>query len=267
MSMKYFSTKPLSSNMNSDLLLHEEHWIVVVGRNNFSRSSRSLEQMVRDLQSSGFYVHSFESRQAQRSRRRNDWFECFLGGAVATFCSHHARLGRWLQKFAKLIWVLVHPSDWDFSRLTGATYNECAARNLRQLLRDWQCRWPTRRVHLFSHSAGGIISSWLEKEPNVVSLVCFGYPFRHPDMQDQPFRTAHLQSMKKPFLIIQGDHDEYGTAEHAKQYMLSDSINVVSIDSGHDYDDLTLGLHQHCLELVGRYFGSHARCSKIQALQ
>lgn len=247
--------------MNSDPVSHDEHWIVVVGRSNFSRSSRALEQMVRDLQSSGFAVHGFESHQAQRSRRMNDWFEGFLGGAFATFCSRYTRLGKWLKKMLKAIWYLVHPSGWDFSRLRWTTYNERTARDLRQLLRHWQCHWPARRVHLFAHSAGGIVSSWLETEPNVVSLVCFGYPFRHPKMPEEPFRTAHLQSMRKPFLIIQGDRDEYGTAEHARQYALSDSTSVVPINSNHNYDDLAPGLYQYCLGLVGDYYGGYARRS------
>ena len=60
--------------------------MVVVGRNNFAKSSRALEQLVKDLQSLGLAVHGFESAHTQTSRRMNDWFESLRGGAVAAYC-------------------------------------------------------------------------------------------------------------------------------------------------------------------------------------
>lgn len=240
--------------MKANPLSRDELWIVVVGRNNIAQSSRSLEQMTRDLCASGFAVHYFESRQAQRAHRMNDWFDGFLSGSVAEFCGQYAWCGRWLQKMIKGIWLLAHPSCWDFSRLKGVTYNDRNARDLKKLLCDWRCHWPSRRVSLFSHSAGGIASSWLEAEANVVSLVCFGYPFRHPQMPEQSYRTAHLQSMRKPFLIIQGNQDVYGSAEQARQYSLSESIRMEAIQADHNYDDFSSELYTYCLELVENFY-------------
>lgn len=250
--------------MNTQAAAHDEHWIVVIGRSNFAKSSRSLEQLVGDLRSRGFAVHGFESSRAQLSLRMSGWFESLLDGSVAAFCHRHARWGKWLRKMTKAGWLLVHPSGWDFSRLRGMTHNERAARELQQLLRHWQCHWPLRRVHFLAHSAGGIVASWLESEPNVVSLVCFGYPFRHPQMPEESYRTAHLQKIRKPFLIIQGDQDEYGCADRARQYALSESIRVVTIQANHDYDDLPTELYQHCLELVGDHLESSARQHRPQ---
>lgn len=213
--------------------------------------------MLRDLHSSGFVVYSFESRQAKISRRMNGWFDRFLGGAVAAFCRRGASWGKWLQKMIKAAWLMAHPPEWYFFLQRGMGYNECAARDLRQLLRDWQRHYPSRRVYLFAHSAGGIVSSWLDHEPNVVSLVCFGYPFRHPQRRDEYFRTAHLQGVCKPFLIIQGDRDDYGTAERAKQYALSGKISVVSIKADHNYDDFAPEVYKYCLELVGDHYDDH----------
>ena len=235
-------------------LSHDELWIVVVGRNNAAKSARSLEQITRDLRASGFGVHFFESRQAQRAHRINAWFDGLLSGSIAAFCGRYARWGRWLQKMIKGTWRLAHPACWDFSRLKGMTHNDRNARDLKKLLCDWQCHWPSRRVSLYSHSAGGIVSSWLETEANVVSLVCFGYPFRHPQMPEQSYRTAHLPSMRKPFLIIQGNQDEYGSAEQARQYLLSESIRVEAIQADHNYDDFSSGLYMHCLELVENFY-------------
>lgn len=182
-------------------------WIVVVGRNNLARSSRALAQIVRDLQSLGFAVHGFDPRRAQRSLRLSVWFENLLDGAVAAYCDQ-TRWGVVLEKSIKAAWLVVHPQGGRSSRLNAMTHSERATKDLRQLLRHWQCRWPERKVHLFAHSAGGIVASQLEDEPNVVSLMCFGYPFRHPQKEEEPSRTAHLQAMRKPFLILQGNGDE-----------------------------------------------------------
>lgn len=231
-----------------------EHWIVVVGRSNFAKSSRSLEQMVQDLRSQGFYVHSFESQKSQRAQRVNSWFNALLSGHVAAFCSQQGWQGKCLQKIVKGFWRLAHPSTWDVARLRGLTNNERAAQDLRKLLRDWQQRWPTRCVHVFAHSAGGIVASWVAAEPNVCGLVCFGYPFRHPHMPPEPYRTVHLHDTPKPFLIIQGDRDEYGSAQYASQFALSDTIRVRGIPSDHDYDHLPSDLYQSCLEWVAHHF-------------
>jgi len=244
--------------MHADFACVNQRWIVVVGRNNFAKSSHALEQMLKDLQSMGFAVHGFESRQTHRAHRVSGWFNGLLGGSVAAYCSQ-AKWGVFLRKSLKAGWLLVHPADWDFSRRMGMTPNERAARDLRQLLRHWQSHWPSRRVYLFAHSAGGIVTSLVEAETNVVSLVCFGYPFRHPQLNEEPLRTVHLPSVRKPFLIFQGSLDEYGTAERAREYALSPSTRVVSINADHDYENLSSGLYQGCIELILDCYGEELR--------
>ncbi|MEY5027977.1 MAG: hypothetical protein RLZ63_292 [Pseudomonadota bacterium] len=236
-----------------------EHWMVVVGRNNLDQSSRALAQLLVDLNEGphalGFAVYAFESGRAQRARRMNAWFAGLWGGRLATTCKAQARWGRWLQKTAKCLWRLAHPLDWSFDRLRGITQNERTAIELRQLLLGWQVQWPHRRVHLFAHSAGGIVSSWLQTEPNVHSLVCFGYPFRHPQSPEEAFRTAHLPGVTKPFLILQGDRDAYGPAAHARRhYPLSESMRLVPVDTDHNCDNLAPGVYAQCLQTLRDFY-------------
>ena len=215
--------------MGEKLFPKSDAWIVFVGRSNVAKSSRSIEQIVKRLELSGFRIHNFESKKTQRACRINAWFAGLLGGSVASFCACHQKRGRWLKKLFKASWRLVHPAEWDLSRFKGLSNEERATKELRKLLLDWQRQWPSRTVHLLAHSAGGIISSWLESEPNVVSLVCFGYPFKSPQMIEEPYRTRHLQKISKPFLIIQGAFDEYSSAEQARRYELSKSILLADI--------------------------------------
>ncbi len=95
-------------------------------------------------------------------------------------------------------------------------------------------------------------------EPAVSRLVCFGYPFKHPERADEPYRTAHLPSVAKPFLIIQGDQDEYGTADDARRHPLSPSTTVVGVSTGHDYGQLEPMQYRACRELVLKFVGGQS---------
>lgn len=77
-------------------------------------------------------------------------------------------------------------------------------------------------------------------------------------MSEKPFRTTHFKHLRKPFLIIQGDRDEYGTEEKARQYELSASIRIVPINANHNYDALAPEPYRGCLELVAQHFSEAA---------
>ena len=96
-----------------------------------------------------------------------------------------------------------------------------------------------RPVYLLTQSAGGIAASMIANEVDIAGLICFGYPFKHPDLPEEPRRTAHLAKVNKDFLVIQGNQDEYRCAERARKYSLSPSITVLGISAYHDYNDLT----------------------------
>jgi len=117
---------------------------------------------------------------------------------------------------------------------------------------------------VFAHSAGGIVACRVEDQPNLRRVVCFGYPFKHPQHGEEPFRTSHLQHMRKPVLMIQGLRDEYGNAQQAQRsYKLSDSICLVDIDADHNCDDLSAGEYQRTLKQVVEFFkesGSDPDC-------
>jgi predicted alpha/beta-hydrolase family hydrolase len=62
-------------------------------------------------------------------------------------------------------------------------------------------------------SMGGRVASLLADElyaaGRIAGLVCLGYPFHPPGKPDQ-LRTAHLQALACPTLIIQGERDPFG---------------------------------------------------------
>lgn len=111
----------------------------------------------------------------------------------------------------------------------------------------------SQSVFIVAHSAGGIISSLSESDPKIMKLVCFGYPFKHPHKDYELERTAHLKTVTKPFLILQGDADSYGTQKQAERYDLSDSIEIVEVTSDHSYNELSESDYKRCLDRISGF--------------
>ncbi len=80
-------------------------------------------------------------------------------------------------------------------------------------------------------SMGGRIASMVADEAVVAGLVCLGYPF-HPTGKPQQLRVAHLERLKTPSLILQGERDPFGDAEEVATYALSPRIEVHWLPDG-----------------------------------
>jgi predicted alpha/beta-hydrolase family hydrolase len=87
------------------------------------------------------------------------------------------------------------------------------------------------KVAIGGKSMGGRMASLVADEMNVRALVCFGYPF-HPPGKPSQLRTAHLESLRTPTLIVQGTRDPFGTREEVGAYSLSSAIRVEWLEDG-----------------------------------
>jgi predicted alpha/beta-hydrolase family hydrolase len=87
------------------------------------------------------------------------------------------------------------------------------------------------RLAIGGKSLGGRIASMLADEAGVRGLVCLGYPF-HPPGRPERLRTAHLETLATPCLIVQGERDPFGTAEEVPGYALSPAIRVAWMPDG-----------------------------------
>jgi predicted alpha/beta-hydrolase family hydrolase len=87
-------------------------------------------------------------------------------------------------------------------------------------------------------SMGGRVAS-LVADPlfnagQIAGLVCLSYPWHPPEKSDQP-RTAHLENLLTPTLIVQGTRDPFGSPDEVAGYALSPAIQLVWLDDG-DHD-------------------------------
>jgi predicted alpha/beta-hydrolase family hydrolase len=87
-------------------------------------------------------------------------------------------------------------------------------------------------------SMGGRVASLLADELHAAGLaaglLCLGYPF-HPPAQPGKLRTAHLETLATPTLIVQGTRDPFGTREEVAAYRLSPAIDILWMEDG-DHD-------------------------------
>ncbi len=87
-------------------------------------------------------------------------------------------------------------------------------------------------------SMGGRVASMIADEMHaagkIAGLLCLGYPF-HPMGKPTQLRTAHLEKLKCPALIVQGTRDIMGTRDEVAGYKLSKSIEILWLEDG-DHD-------------------------------
>jgi predicted alpha/beta-hydrolase family hydrolase len=87
------------------------------------------------------------------------------------------------------------------------------------------------RVFIGGKSMGGRMATLVADELRVRGVVCFGYPF-HPPGQPAKVRTAHLETLATPMLVLQGERDPFGTREDVVGYRLSPRIRIEWIPDG-----------------------------------
>lgn len=80
-------------------------------------------------------------------------------------------------------------------------------------------------------SMGGRMATMAADELVVAGVIVFGYPF-HPPGRPEKLRTAHLEHLTTPTLILQGERDTFGTRAEIESYTLSSAIEVKFLTDG-----------------------------------
>lgn len=97
---------------------------------------------------------------------------------------------------------------------------------------------PGQRLFIGGKSMGGRVASLIAQDcfdrGEISGLVCFGYPF-HPPGKPEQLRTAHLEALTCPALIVQGERDPFGSKAEVAGYPLAPAISLTWIGDG-DHD-------------------------------
>jgi predicted alpha/beta-hydrolase family hydrolase len=208
--------------------------LVVVGRQNQMRRSEPIDLIAARLHGPDLTVCWHERPGVLHARLRDQALVAAERAWLDDLTARQPVAGWVARKALRLRLKLRYPKrhGWVFRRHALDTLPTPAE------LADFARHLPARRVFLLGHSAGGRIATLAQAGRAVHGLVCLGYPFRHPEMPEEPYRTAHLASLTKPCLILQGERDDYGNAADAARYALSPAIVVESVDTDHDWAPL-----------------------------
>ena len=88
-----------------------------------------------------------------------------------------------------------------------------------------------QRLFIGGKSMGGRMATLVADELQVRGAVVFGYPF-HPPGQPDKLRTAHLEKLATPMLVLQGERDPFGTRDDVARYLLSPQLRIEWIPDG-----------------------------------
>ncbi len=96
-----------------------------------------------------------------------------------------------------------------------------------------------QRLVIGGKSLGGRVASLIAGDQyaagRIGGLVCLGYPFHAPATPEK-LRTAHLETLACPALIVQGTRDPFGSQPEVEALALSPAIQVHWIGDGdHDF--------------------------------
>jgi predicted alpha/beta-hydrolase family hydrolase len=98
---------------------------------------------------------------------------------------------------------------------------------------------PGQALFIGGKSMGGRVASLVADDlfgrVAISGLVCLGYPF-HPAGHPERVRTAHLERLRCPTLIVQGTRDALGSQADVAGYALSEAIQLAwLLDGDHDF--------------------------------
>ncbi|HKA01671.1 MAG TPA: alpha/beta family hydrolase [Candidatus Solibacter sp.] len=87
------------------------------------------------------------------------------------------------------------------------------------------------RLVIGGKSMGGRMATMIADELRVRGVAVLGYPF-HPPGQPEKRRTAHLETMHTPTLIVQGTRDPFGGPDDVAGYRISPTIRIEWLQGG-----------------------------------
>lgn len=87
------------------------------------------------------------------------------------------------------------------------------------------------RLFIGGKSMGGRMASMVADEVKAAGLVCLGYPF-HPLGKPERLRIEHLQEIKTPTLILQGERDGFGHRQEVVDYPLAKTVQLQWLTDG-----------------------------------
>lgn len=202
--------------------------ILILGREQLHQDSQLYKLLFESIDRKKFHVQFDPSDELSIIHER---VKCF--GAQFKFGRRLAE--SFYSKILKLQFILRY-QDWTLSyfNLYKPSFRDFEYRKtvlthfLFKLNKD-------QEVIIIGRSAGAILATQLADQFSIKKVICLGYPFKHPEKEEESYRTEHLKNLKTSTVIFQGNKDEYGNVEFAKNKDLSTNIKLIELQTDHAY--------------------------------
>lgn len=131
--------------------------------------------------------------------------------------------------------IILNPNDYQMHVAFLKNPNDISLR-IEKLAKRLRGIPDNTEITLIGRSAGAIVATMVSLNHPIHKIIALGYPFKHPDFQEEAYRHEHLKHVKTPMLIIQGLQDIYGGKEIKKKYNFNSNTTIVFEDIDHDFE-------------------------------
>ena len=204
--------------------------ILLIGREHLEKDSYLYTDILSEIKGIQFDV--FNDSYSYFRRRVYP----YIGKVIPRFIRKQPIIrSLYLQIEEQIYSIILNPKDYKMHVAFQKNPNdiflriEKLARRLNKIPRDTE-------ITLIGRSAGAIVATMVSLNHPIHKIIALGYPFKHPDYQEEAYRHEHLKHVKTPMLIIQGLQDIYGGKEIKKKYNFNSNTTIVFEDIDHDFE-------------------------------
>ena len=204
--------------------------ILLIGREHLEKDSYLYTDILSEIKGIQFDV--FNDSYSYFRRRVYP----YIGKVIPRFIRKQPIIrSLYLQIEEQIYSIILNPKDYKMHVAFQKNPNdiflriEKLARRLNKIPRDTE-------ITLIGRSAGAIVATMVSLNHPIHKIISLGYPFKHPDFEEEAFRHEHLLQVNTPMLIIQGLQDVYGGQEIEKKYNFNSNTTIVFEDINHDFE-------------------------------
>ncbi len=203
--------------------------IVLIGRENLEKDSHLYTDVFAKLKQLPFIIYFDPCDQIRRT------FSLPIFNYVPTFLKKFTFV-RKIARTSIIAFVFLKQGLFDIAYIKSFRENTNDINLRLKALVHQLKKFPTdSEITLIGRSAGAVLATKASLQVPIQQIICLGYPFKHPERNEEPFRYEHLKDVNTPTLIIQGEHDRYGGREVIEKYAMNPSTKMIFEDLDHDF--------------------------------
>ena len=203
---------------------------LLIGREHLEKDSYLYTNILSEIKGIQFDV--FDDSYSYYRRRIYPYFAKVIPRFIR---KNHKVRSLYLQIEEQLYSIFLNSNDYKMHDAFQKNTNDISLR-VEKLAKRLKKIPLNTEITLIGRSAGAIVATMVSMQHPIHKIVTLGYPFKHPDNEEEAYRHEHLKNVKTPMLIIQGLRDIYGGKEIEKKYHFNSNTTIVFEDIDHDFE-------------------------------